>query len=123
VAGIWLSDGGSPPNNIWFGFESNTNSGLFGFLFSNFNTFSSNIVAGVANVMSVPLVWVRIQETASARIYSASSDGITFSQYFTEGNTAHFTTSRYGFAVTNISASTTQPDTMATMYSFKETNP
>jgi hypothetical protein len=69
------------------------------------------------------LDWVRIQETASARNYYVSSDGINWAQYFSESNTAHFTTTQYGFAVESRTSSTTNPDAMGTLYSFTETNP
>jgi hypothetical protein len=123
-AGLWLSDGGSPPNNICMFVQNNQSSGVTATVFSSFTAFVGNVFSGGANLMPVPLVWFRVQETASARIYSVSSDGITFAQIFSEGNTAHFTTSRYGFMnASNNPAGVVNPDGMVTMYSFKETTP
>jgi hypothetical protein len=122
VSGIWLSDGGSPPNNITFGWQ--TVIGMRGVYYTNFTSYSSDTVSPSAQtLMGTPLIWLRIQETASARLYSISSDGVTFSQVETESNTAHFTTSQYGFALAPRSMSSATPDCQITVYSFTETTP
>jgi hypothetical protein len=123
IAGLWLSDGGSPPNNIIVGYQNGT-AGLRIPLFSNFTTFSSDIISAISPYDSGgPLAWIQVQETASARVYRLSSDGINFAQLFTESNTAHFTTAQYGFAVEPRGSTSTQPDAAVTLWSFKETNP
>jgi len=121
-SGLWLSDGGAGPNNLMFGY---TNAfGIAITFFSNFTTNSSVIQRfNTAFIGGSPLLWLRIQETASARIYSMSSDGITFAQFYTESNTAHFTTAQYGFMVQDIGSSAASPDIVATLYSFAESNP
>lgn len=120
-AGLWLSDGGSPPTNIQFVVQNAFGTRLS--VFTNFTSFSFDIVGNQSFYYTGPLLWLRVKETASARIYSMSSDGITFEQLFTESNTAHFTTSRYGMVVAARTASANACCSMATLYSFQETNP
>lgn len=126
LAGLWLSDGGAGPNNLFFGLQVNVE--MRAPLFTNFTTYAGSDAFG-NSVQPFPqggLVWFRIQETASNRIYSVSSDGINWAQVFSEANTAHFTTARYGFAVEcragNVGASGPS-DVMLTCYSFTETTP
>jgi hypothetical protein len=121
LAGLWLSDGGSPPNNLFFCYQNGV--GIRIPVFSNFTTFASDVIASLPNPMANPLLWLRIQETASARTYFTSSDGITFAQMWTESNTAHFTTAQYGIGLENRAGTSAEPDVMMTMYSFTETNP
>jgi hypothetical protein len=123
IAGLWLSDGGSPPNNIIFGYQTGT-CGMRIPLFSNYSSFSADVI-NCLNPFGpqLALIWLQVQETASARVYRVSSDGINFAQLFTESNTAHFTTSQYGFASEPRASSATQMETEMTLYSFKETNP
>jgi hypothetical protein len=120
--GLWLSDGGGGPNNLMFGFTNGF--GIAITVFSNFTT-NSSVVQRFSTQFpgGIPLLWLRIQETASNRIYSTSSDGVTWAQFFSEGNTAHFTTAQYGFVVQNLTASAAAPDFVATWYSFSESNP
>jgi hypothetical protein len=119
-AGLWLYDGSS--NMIIAGYQADF--GLRISLFTAFNNYSSDIVGPFqyAPYPAGPLLWFRVQETASARNYYVSSDGINFLQVFTESNTAHFTTSDYGFACDCRSGSTPEAISM-TCYSLVETNP
>jgi hypothetical protein len=95
TAGLWLWDGGV--NSIAFilnsgnGFEASVYNNLQG-------AFVGNVFAeATAPLPTGPLVWFRVQETASNRLYSYSADGINFFQIASESNTAHFTTNKYGF--------------------------
>jgi hypothetical protein len=123
LAGIWISDGGSPPNNIFWCIQG-ANEGFRIPLFTDLaGTFGGDVLPqGVINIEPLPmgpLLWFEIQETASARIYSLG-DGSLFFPVFSESNTAHFTTADYGWGCTNRS----QPGSiLATNYSFTETNP
>jgi hypothetical protein len=122
LVGLWLSDGGAGPNNLFLCRQSNV--GLRIPVFTSFTAFSGDVIQAFnTDISGSPLMWFRIQETASARIYSLSTDGVLFVQVFTESNTAHFTTARYGFAVSNRSAGANAPDAMATLYSFSESTP
>jgi hypothetical protein len=128
-AGMYLSDGGSPPNFIIFGIQLGplgstfSGTGLVDFLCTNFTTVSAVIFNASPPQGFGPLLWLRVQETVSARIYSLSSDGINFAQIDSESNTAHFTTARYGFAIGAQVGSAGTPDSLVTLYSFAETNP
>jgi hypothetical protein len=119
LAGLAITDG---TNVIIFAVQAS-----FGGRVVLFSSFSGSFTGDVVGAYSTPLlgglVFYRIQETASARIYSMSSDGITFAQIFSESNTAHLTTTQYGFAVEGRGTGTANPDTMITVYSFTETNP
>ena len=123
LAGLWLSDGGSPPNSLFFSFQALF--GLRGPVFSDFTTFVGDVFGGTSPVTSPggPLFWFRIKETASVRNFYVSSDGITFAQIFSESVGSHFTTAQYGWAVECRQASSGSPDNMITVYSFTETNP
>lgn len=122
-AGLWLSDGGSPPNNLTYGYQAGATGGLVAFIFTNFTAFSSSIFGIDERVPTGPLTWLRIQETGANRIFSFSTDGITFAQVASEAVGTHFTTSRYGFVVSDRTASANSPDNIATLYSFTESNP
>jgi hypothetical protein len=124
-AGLWLNDGST--KSIVFGNNLLAqNDGNFYVIYS-YTTFLQGSGGGVytptgAGNFGGPLLWLRVQETASARNYYVSSDGVTFFLYYTESNTAHFTTAKYGFAVmfrTNVHTG----DGGITCYSFTETNP
>jgi hypothetical protein len=118
IWGLWLSDSGT--NNLFFG-NYTGGFGYIGQVFTNFDLGgNANVFTQNATLIPLgPLMWLRIQETASARKYLVSSDGVTFSQIYTESNTTHFTTANYGFAVILRSGG----DAMITCYSFTETNP
>lgn len=125
--GIWLGDAGT--NNIMFGvYQSVNNDGAFmprifsgtTYLARNY----SNVFApGGTGGNFGPLLWLQVQETASARIYRMSSDGATFYQVYTESNTAHLTTTRYGFGLGYFNSGGQSYDAGITDYSFTETNP
>lgn len=121
--GLWLSDGSGGPNIIWW----TVSQGGFGeriSTYSSFTAFSADLVAPIHDPLSLgPLVWMRIQETASARIYSVSSDGVNWAQIRTEGNTAQMTTAQYGWSIANRTGSSSAPDAMMTVYHFTETTP
>lgn len=121
LAGLWLSDGGTPPNNLFFAFQSNV--GIIVPVFTSFSAFSAFAFNNLQIPPAGPLYWFRVQETASNRIYFMSADGINFAQVFTEANTAHFTTSQYGVGVEPRAASATSPDAQIAWYSFTESNP
>ena len=120
VGGMWLYDGSS--NNILFGVENDMVGFTIAQVYSNLQgAFVGNVYA--ANAIGLgPLLWFRIQETASARNYSLSSDGTNFYQVATESNTAHFTTTKYGFMSECRSPSDGTYSTI-TVYSFTETTP
>jgi hypothetical protein len=131
-AGIYLSDGGSPPNIIVYGIQalsatSPNNQNIMAFTYSGFTLGSIAAVflasSGSSPPFIGPLYSLRVQETVSARIYFACSDGINCVQIFSESNTAHFTTQRYGFAIWNDNSGATNPDAMMTDYHFAATNP
>jgi hypothetical protein len=117
LVGLWLSDGSAI--NIFFGIQTGGGS-LVATVLSNYSgSFSSNAF-GTANCQPAgPLMWLRIQETVSARNYYISPDGINFFLVFTESNTAHFTTAEYGFGVDCRAAGLTA----VTCYNFTETTP
>jgi len=122
-AGIWISDGGSPPNNLFWCLQGD-NQGFRIPIFSDLaGSFTGDALPqGSINVQPYqqgPMLWFRIQETASARIYSLG-DGSVFFPVFSESNTAHFTTADYGWGCQNRS----QPgNILITAYSFTDTNP
>lgn len=122
IAGLWLTDGSA--NNICFCTQFTVPLRIA--LFTNFaGNFSADIYnSGNAGGFfgTGPLVWFRVQETVSARNYYTSSDGINFTLVKTESNTAHFTTTQYGFVVEFRGVATTG-DVETTMYSFAESNP
>ena len=123
LAGIWLSDGGSPPNNLFICYHASQLI-LRIPIFTNFTTFSTDAYNSSASPYPLgPLVWFRIQETASARNYYVGNDGITWNQIFTESNTAHFVTSMYGFGEEIRAPHAGGGQTGVTLYSFTETNP
>lgn len=123
IAGLYLDDGGAGPNIIhWTPTQPGFGTRIS--VYSNFTNFSSDIVSNSGQMAVVgPLVWYRIQETNANRIYSVSSDNITYSQVFSEANNAHFTTSNYGFAVANRTGSSSAAECQMTVYSFVESNP
>ncbi len=122
VAGLWISDGTA--NNIIYGNQAAGDIRTAAFFTTFGGSFSGFVIQNGASgfVPSGPLQWYRIQETASARNYYVSSDGITFELIFTESNTAHFTTSQYGWAAEYRGGAQTG-DIAITCYSFTETNP
>lgn len=127
IAGIWLNDSGT--NNLFFGlYQSPNNDGAFWPKIQSFTNFhgtgSSNVYTPLGNGgLYAPLIWLRIQETASARNYYFSSDGVTFYLVFTESNTAHFTTANYGFGLAMLNGGAQTYDCGVTCYSFAESNP
>lgn len=121
--GLWLSDGGAPPNNLFWCYRENSGQQALGIsVWTSFTAFGSNPYTDYGGMITGSLRWMRIQETASNRIFSVSSDGITFSQVFTEANTAHFTTAAYGWGLIGSNGSADNNLQMTT-YSFSETNP
>jgi hypothetical protein len=120
LGGLWLNDGGSPPNSIYFGIQGGSN-GLRASEFSDYVTYAGDRISPSQFVWWGPLIWVRIKETASARNYYVSGDGINWLQILTESNTALFTTSRYGMMMQNRGSGS--GNIMVTMYSFQETTP
>jgi hypothetical protein len=117
LAGLFLYDGSG--NNIIFCIQAGT--GVRVPLFSNLaGSFSSDVTSYFGIAFAGPLMWFRVQETASARNYYISSDGINFTLLATESNTAHFTTAQYGFACENRNSAGSM---LITAYSFTETNP
>lgn len=119
LSGLVLMDGGT--NIIIFGYQAVAN-GLSFYTYNSFTSFGGSITSNY-NPQPMPfgpLIWLRIQETASARNYYTSADGVLWMLQFTESNTAHFTTTRYGVGV-NIGGG----GGAAAMgwYSFTETNP
>ena len=123
VAGLWLTDS-TPAANITWGFFQN-GGGLAAILFNSISGSFSGFLYDQGTppwTQGGPLAWFRIQETASARNYYTSSDGINFNLILTESNTAHFTTANYGFATTTRNGGV-GGEISITLYSFTETNP
>lgn len=119
IAGLWLGDGSTA--GIWFGIY-NQNSLVIAAITSLTNSWSGETTVldeGFNQIGIGPLLWLRIQETASARNYYMSNDGETFQLIQTESNTAHMTTAKYGIFVENQNASIAQ----ISLYSFVETTP
>ena len=119
VRGMWLSDGSA--NCLIFGYAENTG-GLVIFTYTSFAgagvSISLNTTIGLAG--STFLQWLRIQETASARNYYVSVDGVLWILVFTESNTAHFTTANYGMAAQDRNSAGWM---MMNLYSLAESNP
>jgi hypothetical protein len=120
IAGMCIYDGSSTV--IFMGMQSGEGFRI-PIIASIGGGFSADVAGPVVNAPFGPLAWTRIQETASARIYSVSTDGNVWEQYTAESNTAHFTTASYGLCVEVRGASANSPASMATMYSFTQTNP
>lgn len=132
LSGLWLNDTGT--NNLFFGIftEGNFDGAILPELYIGSST---SFINGTANTIFVGanagqfipiggLLWLRIKETASARNYYTSTDGVTFYLIYTESNTAHFTTASYGWAVQmDGTTSGGQYDSGITCYSFTESNP
>lgn len=119
IVGLWLGDGTT--NGLFWGFYNQTA------LIGNNITSLTNSGGGSGNQYiqapyqpNGPLLWLRIQETASARNYYVSADGATFDLVFTESNTAHFTTANYGAGTYLFNGAGTS---QLAMYSFSETTP
>ena len=116
--GLFLYDGTA--KSYIFGIE--TNNGLRA---SYFTTLAGSFGADIFGPTNIfmnpvgPLVWLRVQETASARLLFISPDGMNFIQIHTESNTANFHDPPVGMAV-EMRASALGS---ATLYSFTETNP
>ena len=123
IAGLVVADSAAGPNIIhWTATQPGFGQRIS--LYTSFTTFSADIVGNQnTDSLSGSLYWMRIQETNSARNYFISSDGQNFAQIFTELNTAHFTTTRYGWCVAARTSSASSPDQMMTVYSFAESNP
>lgn len=120
VGGVFLYDGSA--NNIFWGIQNQAS--FRAPVFSSLSgSFSTDAISQVSGVPGGPLAWFRIQETASARNYYTSADGINFMLAGTESNTAHFTTSQYGWAVQARSGGNPTSPSTITCYSFTESNP
>jgi hypothetical protein len=121
-----LDDGTAGPNILAFNYQLGL--GLRGYLFNNYaNSSASEFMGGPYILWPAPaggLMWQRVQETSTNRIYSISSDGQNFYQFFIESNTAHFTTAHYGWALANGSNFNGQAsNSTMTVYSVTETTP
>lgn len=115
-AGLWLNNGTS--SNIIVGVQGAN--GLRISSFSDYATYVGDIVIPTANLFFTPVLWFRVQETAANRLYFISPDGYNFIQIFSESNTAHFTTARYGICAEVRNGTIPIP---ITLYSFAETTP
>lgn len=122
VAGLVLTNGTTP---IFFG-SAGGSAGPWISILSNYapggGTTGIYSSGNQGSMFPIGLIWLRVQETVSARNYYVSSDGQTFSMILTESNTAHMTTSQYGFGI-YFQQSGTTGDGVVTCYSFTETNP
>ena len=119
LSGLVLMDSGT--NIIIFGYQALAN-GLSFYTYTSFTSFGG-VINGAYNPQPMPfgpLVWFRIQETVSARNYYTSADGVLWMLQFTESNTAHFTTTRYGVGVDPGGGAGASA---MGWYSFTETNP
>jgi len=127
IEGLWLNDTGQ--NALFFGTFQNGSSTYLPFIqattqFNNAGSGSTNIYdSSQGGWFAGPVMWLRIQETASARNYYTSSDGVTFYLIYTESNTAHLTTANYGIGIYYFAGSGTTYDGGISWYSFTETNP
>jgi len=125
-AGIVVSDG---TKLIAFGqLNYNNSSYLASFKWANNTTASGGAVTGFTangglgnglNGFAGPLLWFRIQETASNRKYSVSPDGLHWVLVSQTSNTDYLTTTKYGFFLRAAGGAAT----WATLYSFTESSP
>jgi hypothetical protein len=118
LGGLWISDGGSPPQSIFMSYMSNV--GLRLPSFSDFTTFAGDVYTAVLDPMPLgPMVWFRVQETSTQRIYSVSADGSTWMVLIKEPVATRFATAQYGFAC----ACRAGGSMGVTCYSMVETTP
>lgn len=121
-AGLWIADGTAGPNMRAFVVQNGF--GIRDSLFTNYTSFGGDAYGPIGQpVIGGPLIWLRVQETASARISSISSDGVNWAQFGTQSNTANFTTTQYGFGLAARTAGGNTADAMMTVYHFSETTP
>jgi hypothetical protein len=120
IGGLWLTDGSA----VNIAFVCNSANALEVLVFDNFSGLFDSVPFGsvLAPFPLGPLVWFRIQETISARIYSISADGISFVPIFSESNTAHLITAQYGVMVEGRNTISAAGVSMG-WYSFTETTP
>jgi hypothetical protein len=121
TGGLWLNDG-SALNIV---FMLNSAQAFEISFYNNFQgSFNANLFANpIAPMPLGPLVWLQIQETASDRIFSFSSDGENFFEMFSESVTAHFTTAQYGMFVECRMVPGLPGVGSLTCYSFAESTP
>ncbi len=121
-AGLWIADGTAGPNMRVFVVQNGF--GIRDSLFTNYTSFGGDAYGPIGQpVIGGPLIWLRVQETASARISSISTDGVNWAQFGTQSNTANFTTTQYGFGLAARTAGGNTADAMMTVYHFSETTP
>ena len=119
LLGLWLSDGGS--NGIIFGTYNQTEWFIIAITsLTNSGGGASSVYNVAASLTTGPLLWLRVQETASARNYYLSADGVRFILILTESNTAHFTTADYGIGGFMFNSG---GSAQVVLYSFTETTP
>ena len=103
--------------------------GIAGFKWTNATT-SSAVLTGFpgswGGIDPLPIgnpIWVRIVQTASARNYFVSQDGVNWMQITTTSNTDFLTSAVYGVHVRCSYNSGQAPSLMSSMLAFTETTP
>lgn len=128
-AGLAVTDGTKLIVYGLLGFN-NTNY-LSAFKWSNATTANVAVTgftedSGIGNILTGAFgayMWLRIQETASNRIYSISPDGVIWNQISSTTNTDFLTTSKYGLFIRGSSASGINTSAAMACISFAETTP
>jgi hypothetical protein len=115
IGGIWLAEK-SQPHGVVFGVQPSLHRGRLLIV---------DAVNGADLVQPFPFVggiaWERVSENKVIRAYSVSSDGIAWTQIFTEPSNSR--TRRYGLAVENWNGTPAAPDCELKVFSFKEEKP
>lgn len=122
IAGLFLGDGGT--NVIIWGTQFG-GSALRASLLTLSGGFAGDYYSGgntAGMLFTGPLLWLRVQETLTNRIYSASCDGINFIPFATQAVTTGFATLQYGFCAENRAGGATG-NVQICCYSFTETTP
>lgn len=122
IAGLFLGDGGS--NVIIWGTQFG-GSALRASLLTLSGSFSGDYYSGgntAGMLFTGPLLWLRVQETSTNRIYSASCDGINFIPFATQAVATGFSTAQYGWCAENRAGGATG-NVQICCYSFAESTP
>jgi len=114
IGGLWLADKTSQPNAVFFGVQPSLDRRRL--LMFNGTPIPVDLMPPSSFVGG--MAWERVEESATARAYSISADGISWTQILTEPSNVR--TRRYGLAVQNRNGTPAAPDCELKIYSFKE---
>jgi hypothetical protein len=115
--GIHFSDGTSKSSILQVQTPNLGAAGWYVTYWSSNTVAASNGYAGTG-IVTGNLMWARVKDDGTNRIYYTSMDGQTFNQVFTEVRTNNFTATNVGFCV---NASTDPSLVELTLYSWKQT--